>query len=86
MDSRQILVLSIASIALIALLGCVDEAPDDTTPGPGPQPGPGQAEPIEQAIGPDYYESEQAALDALEQDLGEMPELSEPELEALLGE
>jgi len=40
----------------------------------------------EQVIGPDYYSSEQQAFDAIAEEVDAMPELSDAELEALLGE
>ncbi len=40
----------------------------------------------EQVVGPEYYDSEQAAFDALDQELDQMEDLSNQELESILGE
>ena len=40
----------------------------------------------EQVVGPDAYANEAQAFDAMEDELEDMPELSDAELEALLGE
>jgi hypothetical protein len=44
------------------------------------------AGPEEQVIGPDAYANEQQAFDAIAEEVEAMPELSDAELEALLGE
>ena len=40
----------------------------------------------EQVVGPEYYDSEQEALDALNQELDQMEDVSMQELESMLGE
>jgi len=40
----------------------------------------------EQVVGPEYYNSEQAAFDALNQELDQMDDVSIQELESMLGE
>ena len=44
-----------------------------------PQPG-------EQVVGPEYYDSEQEAFDALNQELDQIEDISMQELESMLGE
>jgi len=44
------------------------------------------AGPEEQVVGPDAYANEQQAFDAIAEEVDDMPELSDAELEALLGE
>lgn len=39
-----------------------------------------------QVVGPDYYDSEEQAFDALNQELGQMEDISMQELESMLGE
>ncbi len=45
-----------------------------------------EQQPSDQAVGPDYYGSEQEAFDALKRELDDTPEISTEDLEALLGE
>ena len=44
------------------------------------------AGPEEQVVGPDAYANERQAFDAIAEEVEAMPELSDAELEALLGE
>ena len=88
MRKKQIAAVFLLSIAIIALLGCVEEpsAPSQESQPEGDhgtQPAGGHGTQVE---GPDYYGSEDEAFNALEQELDEMPEMSAEELEALLGE
>ncbi len=45
-----------------------------------------EPQPEERVIGPEYYNSEQEAFDALSQELEQMEDLSMQELESILGE
>ena len=82
----KIAITFLALIALISLLGCVQE--DQGQPsGIIPPAGGSQVQPSEeQVIGPEYYDSEQEAFNALDQELEGIPDASEEDLEALLGE
>jgi len=80
MDLKQLTAILLFSIAVMALLGCVEPGPD------GGSGGTGLVEQPEQSVGPDYHDSEQAAFDALGQELDEIPEMSPEDLEAMLGE
>ena len=83
MNAKQLAAILLLSIAAMALLGCVEG------PGPGGGTGPsggGLAQQPGQVVGPEYHDSEDAAFDALSQELGEIPEMSTEDLEAMLGE
>jgi len=82
MNAKNIAIVLVASIALLALLGCVQQPPS----GDGQPPTGGQQQAGgEQVIGPEYYNSEQEAFNALNEELQGMDEPSPEELEAMLG-
>ena len=82
MNLKQLAAIFLLSIAVIALLGCVEEPGSGGGTGPG---GDGLAQQPDQVVGPDYHDSEAAAFDALGQELDDIPEMSAEDLEAMLG-
>lgn len=107
MNTKQFGIIALASIALLVLLGCVEQkactadakiCPDGTTVSRSPalncefnscpQTTGGEQQPAgaaEQVVGPEAYANEQQAFDAIAGEVEGMPELSDAELEALLG-
>ncbi len=82
MDKKQLAIILLLSLAVMALLGCVEElASGNEVPPAG-----SQASSSEEVVGPDYHDSEESAFDALSQELDEIPEMSSEDLEAMLGE
>ena len=75
MKAKNILAVLLASIALMALLGCVQEEASPLQQGSQQSPDEGLAA-GEQVVGPEYYDSEQAAFDALNQELDQMEDIS----------
>jgi len=80
MDLKKISTILVLSIALVALLGCVQQPSDNDQ-----LSGDGQAGTGQETIGPDYYNSEAEAFDALGQELDGLEEPSAEDLEAMLG-
>ena len=107
METKNILVLLLASFLMLILLGCVEEeplactadvieCPDGTYVARDPtnnceffdcpivtedyKPS------LEEVVGPEYYDSEQAAFAALDLELDQIEDLSAQELESILGE